>query len=163
MNLKDLKKLIREEMRTVIREELKDILTEAVVIASTPTNPSPGFQKPQPYIQTQGQTKKTFSEIINDHPLKSTGNPILDLLTETAEEGSWRNINGDGYKAQDAVSWAGGMPGMENHTPITSTAEEMITSAAQVNKHVSSLEDIQINSVPDFSKMMNKFKEQGNI
>lgn len=159
MNLKDLKTLIREEMRTVIREELKDILTEAVVIASKPENKN--FEE-APYMPIKGNYKSQMQEI-QGNKIRSTGNPLLDLLTETAEEGSWKSINGDGYNAQDAVSWAGGMPGMEGHTPIVASASEMIETTAQKNKYVSNLEDVRIDAVPDFSSIMNKFKEQGAI
>jgi hypothetical protein len=160
MNLKDLKTLIREEMRTVIREELKDILTEAVIIASKPESKPQGLQRNQPYIPIKGNYKSQIKEVINT---PSTGNPLLDLLTETAEEGSWKSINGDGYNAQDAVSWAGGMPGMEGHTPVIASAAEMISNTAQANKYVSNLEDVRIDSVPDFSGIMSKMKENGSI
>lgn len=158
MNLKDLKTIIREEMRTIIREELKDILTEAVVIASKPENNTP--------IHSEGQVKP-FQEIMNTQPLgtqfKSTGNPLLDLLTETANEGSWRSLNGDGYSAKDAVNWAGGSPQIAGNPPIVENAEQMIAISAEQNKYVSNLEDVRIDAVPNFSNIMNKFKEQGSI
>lgn len=36
MNIKDLKKIIKEEVKSAVKEELQDMLTEAVKIASTP-------------------------------------------------------------------------------------------------------------------------------
>jgi hypothetical protein len=154
MNLDALRKLIREEMRTVIKEELKDILTEAVVIASTPKTQT------HPHIKTESNFKPKFSEIMAEKKtLTSTGNPIMDLLNETANEGEWRNIN-SGYTAQDAVSWAGGMPGMGGvNTPVVATVDQMISKQGPVRD----INDVRIDAVPDFTGLMSKLKENGKL
>jgi hypothetical protein len=160
MKLDALRKLIREEMRTVLQEELKDILTEAVVIASAPESK---IQVQQPYPKSESVQKPSFSqvmgetkELISTNDLISTGNPIFDLLNETAREGEWRSING-GYNAQDAVGFSGGMQGMNE--PVVSSVEEMISKHAPVND----INNVKINSVPDFTGLMNKLKEQGKL
>jgi hypothetical protein len=156
MNLDALRKLIREEMRTVIKEELKDILTEAVVIASTPKTKT----QTHPHIKTESNFKPKFSEIMAEKKtLTSTGNPIMDLLNETANEGEWRNIN-SGYTAQDAVSWAGGMPGMGGvNTPVVATVDQMISKQGPVRD----INDVRIDAVPDFTGLMSKLKENGKL
>jgi hypothetical protein len=157
MKLDALRKLIREEMRTVIQEELKGILTEAVIIASTPD------QKPQqptkPYINLKSNVKSGFNEVLASERNipTSTGNPLLDLLNETAQAGEWKSLNGDGYNASDAVSWVGGMPG--GSTPVVATVDEMISR----NKHAQDITQVSIDAVPDFSKIMGKMKENGTI
>jgi hypothetical protein len=159
MNLEALRKLIREEMRTVIQEELKGILTEAVVIASTPETKTQ-VQNFKPHIKTESTYKPKFSEILSEkkNPI-STGNPILDLLNETANEGEWKSIN-SGYTAQDAVSWAGGAPGMVGaNTPVVATVDQMLSQHSPVRD----INDVRIDVVPDFSGIMSKLKENGKL
>jgi hypothetical protein len=159
MNLEALRKLIREEMRTVIREELKGILTEAVVIASTPETKTQ-VQNFNPHVKTESTYKPRFSEILAEKKTPvSTGNPIFDLLNETADSGEWRSING-GYNAQDAVGWAGGMPGMGGaNTPVVSSVDQMISKHAPVHD----INDVRIDAVPDFTGLMGKLKENGKL
>jgi len=159
MNLEALRKLIREEMRTVIQEELKSILTEAVVIASTPETKSQ-VQKFDSHVKTESTYKPKFSEIIAEKKAPvSTGNPMLDLLNETANEGEWRNLN-SGFTAQDAVSWAGGMPGMGGaNTPVVATVDQMISKQGPVHD----INDVRIDAVPDFTGLMGKLKETGKL
>jgi hypothetical protein len=159
MNLEALRKLIREEMRTVIQEELKGILTEAVVIASTPETKSQ-VQNFNPHVKTESTYKPKFSEILAEKKAPvSTGNPVFDLLNETANEGGWRSING-GYNAQDAVGWAGGMPGMGGmNTPVVSSVDQMISKHAPVHD----INDVKIDAVPDFTGLMGKLKENGKL
>jgi hypothetical protein len=159
MNLEALRKLIREEMRTVIQEELKGILTEAVVIASTPETKSQ-VQNFNPHVKTESTYKPKFSEILAEKKAPvSTGNPVFDLLNETANEGGWRSING-GYNAQDAVGWAGGMPGMGGiNTPVVSSVDQMISQHAPAHD----INDVRIDAVPDFTGLMGKLKENGKL
>jgi hypothetical protein len=158
MNLEALRKLIREEMRTVIREELKGILTEAVVIASTPETKTQA--QTHPHVKTESTYKPRFSEILAEKKAPvSTGNPMFDLLNETANEGGWRSING-GYNASDAVGWAGGMPGMGGaNTPVVSSVDQMVSQHAPVHD----INDVRIDAVPDFTGLMGKLKENGKL
>jgi hypothetical protein len=159
MNLEALRKLIREEMRTVIQEELKSILTEAVVIASTPET-KPQVQNFNPHVKTESTYKPKFSEILAEKKAPvSTGNPVFDLLNETANEGEWRSING-GYTAQDAVGFAGGLPGMGGmNTPVVSSVDQMISKHTPVRD----INDVRIDAVPDFTGLMGKLKENGKL
>ena len=159
MNLDALRKLIREEMRTVIQEELKSILTEAVIIASTPETKHQ-TQKLNSHTKTESTSKPRFSEIMSEKKqIKSTGDPLMDLLNETAQAGEWRSLNG-GYNAQDAVGFAGGMPGMGGiNTPVVATVEQMISQQGPIND----INDVRIDAVPDFTGLMNKLKENGKL
>lgn len=166
MNLDAFRKVIREEVKKAIQEEMKEVLLEAVKSSSAPksfvdTNPT----LVQPYVPTKGQVKPRFSEILAEQhksqPLTSTGNPLLDILNETAQAGEWRSLNGDGYNASDAVSWAGGMPGMMggSNTPVVSSVDEMIKSQGPIRD----INDVRIDVVPDFSKFMGALKEKGSL
>ena len=158
MNLESLRKLIREEMRTVLQEELKSILTEAVIIASTPETKTQA--QTHPHIKVESTYKPKFSEILAEKKAPvSTGNPMFDLLNETANEGEWRSING-GYNAQDAVGFAGGLPGMGGmNTPVVSSVDQMISKHAPVRD----INDVRIDAVPDFTGLMGKLKENGKL
>jgi hypothetical protein len=158
MNLEALRKLIREEMRTVLQEELKSILTEAVIIASTPEIKTQA--QTHPHIKVESTYKPKFSEILAEKKAPvSTGNPMFDLLNETANEGEWRSING-GYNAQDAIGFAGGLPGMGGmNTPVVSSVDQMISKHAPVRD----INDVRIDAVPDFTGLMGKLKENGKL
>ena len=158
MNLEALRKLIREEMRTVLQEELKSILTEAVIIASTPETKTQA--QTHPHIKVESTYKPKFSEILAEKKAPvSTGNPMFDLLNETANEGEWRSING-GYNAQDAVGFAGGLPGIGGaNTPVVSSVDQMISKHAPVRD----INDVRIDAVPDFTGLMGKLKENGKL
>lgn len=159
MKLDALRQLIREEMRTVIKEELKDILTEAVVIASSPEQKPQGVtQLNQPFKEVKSTAKPSFSQVMAEKKTPvSTGNPLLDILNETAQAGEWRSLNGGEFNAQDAVGWAGGMPG--GATQVVATVDEMISKQGPVND----INDVRINAVPDFTGLMSKMKENGSI
>lgn len=158
MNLEALRKLIREEMRIVIREELKGILTEAVVIASAPETKTQ--IQTHPHVKTESTYKPKFSEILAEKKVSvSTGNPLFDLLNETANEGEWRSING-GYNAQDAVGFVGGLPNIGGaNTPVVSSVDQMISKHAPVRD----INDVRIDTVPDFTGLMGKLKENGKL
>ena len=166
MNLDAFRKVIREEVKKAIQEEMREVLLEAVKSASTPK--SFGTASPtliQPYVETKSQTKPRFSEVIAEQrapqPLVSTGNPILDLLNETAQAGEWRTLNGGDYNASDAVGWAGGAPGMMggSNTPVVASVDEMLKSQGPVRD----INDVRIDVVPDFSGLMGKLKENGKL
>ena len=161
MNLDAFRKVIREEVKKAIQEEMRDVLLEAV--KSTNTSKS----LVQPYVETKSQAKPKFSEVIAEQrytapkPLPSTGNPMLDILNETAQAGEWRTLNGGEFNASQAVGWAGGAPGMMggSNTPVVATVDEMIKSQGPVRD----INDVNIDVVPDFSKIMGALKEKGSL
>lgn len=161
MNLDAFRKVIREEVKKAIQEEMREVLLEAVKSASTPKSPTQQFTEPK------SEQKPRFSEVIAEQkysapkPLPSTGNPMLDILNETAQAGEWRTLNGGDYNASDAVGWAGGAPGMMggSNTPVVASVDEMIKSQGPVRD----INDVRIDVVPDFTKLMGALKEKGNL
>lgn len=156
MDLKKFRQIIREEVKQAIQEELKDILAEAVVIASTPEIKT----QTHPHIKTESTYKPKFSEIMTENKESvSTGNPILDLLNETANSGEWRSLNG-GYTAQDVMSWSGGAPGIgDMNIPVVANVNQMVTQQGPVRD----INDVKIDAVPDFTGLMGKLKENGKL
>jgi hypothetical protein len=162
MKLDAFRKVIREEVKKAIQEEMRDILLEAVKAASKPNLTE--NTSTQPYSRVESTYKPSFSKVIAEErkPIPSTGNPMLDILNETAQAGEWRNLNGGNYNAADAVGWNGGAPGMMgggSNVPVVATVDEMIKSQGPVRD----INDVSIDVVPDFSKLMGALKEKGSI
>ena len=67
MKLNQLRKIIREEVRSAVKEELQDILNEAVKNASTPT------------VQKVAEHKQVDSTV----PKPSPTNPVAEIKTGT--------------------------------------------------------------------------------
>ena len=153
MKLDAFRKIIREEVRGVIKEELS-------LIMSTPITETKIVKKP---VVEQKVNKPSFSEIVNEEVVQQkqptfepTGNPMLDILNETAAAGEWRSLNG-GYNSSHAAGFAGGMPG--GQTRVVNSVDEMLA-----NKHpVNDINQVVIDAVPDFSGVMGKLKESGKI
>jgi len=163
MKLDAFRKIIREEVKKAIQEEMKDILLEAVKSASKPSLTENKFTT-KPYSKLESTYKPSFSDIIAEErkSLPSTGNPILDILNETAQAGEWRTLNGGEFNASQAIGWAGGAPNMMgggSNTPVVSTVNEMIKSQGPVRD----INDVSINVVPDFSNLMGALKDKGKI
>jgi hypothetical protein len=162
MKLDAFRKVIREEVKKAIQEEMRDILLEAVKSASKPNLTENKFTT-KPYSKVESTYKPSFSDIIAEErkPIQSTGNPMLDILNETAQAGEWRTLNGGEFNASQAVGWNGGAPGMMggSNIPVVATVDEMIKSQGPVRD----INDVSIDVVPDFSKLMGALKEKGNI
>ena len=153
MKLDAFRKIIREEVRGVIKEELS-------LIMSTPITETKIVKKP---VVEQKVTKPSFSEIVNEEVVQQkqptfepTGNPMLDILNETAAAGEWRSLNG-GYNSSHAAGFAGGMPG--GQTRVVNSVDEMLANKQPVND----INQVVIDAVPDFSGVMGKLKESGKI
>lgn len=165
MKLDAFRKIIREEVKKAIQEEMRDVLLEAVKSASTPKSPGDtNSTSVKPYSKVESTYKPSFSDIISEErkPIPSTGNPMLDILNETAQAGEWRTLNGGEFNASQAVGWAGGAPGMiggGSNIPVVATVDEMIKSQGPVRD----INDVSIDVVPDFSKFMGALKEKGSI
>ena len=153
MKLDAFRKIIREEVRGVIKEELS-------LIMSTPVTETKVVKKP---VVEQKVNKPSFSEIVNEEvvqqkqpTIEPTGNPMLDILNETAAAGEWKSING-GYNSGHAAGFAGGMPGAP--VKVVETVDQMLAN----KQPVADINQVVIDSVPDFSGVMGKLKDSGKI
>ena len=154
MKIEAFRKIIREEVRSVIKEELS-------LIMQTPITETKVVQKP---VVEQKQTRPSLSELTEEpQPQPPTKllfegvGALADVLNQTHAEGGWRNINGGSMTAQDAVGFAGGMPG--GATKVVQSADDMLASAPKTTD----INQVTIDAVPDFSGLMGKMKEAGKL
>ena len=152
MNIATFRKLIREEVANALRQELPTILNEAI---STPTKPV-------------APKRSSISDLMEGRPEKhtdfqTTGNPMLDLLNETrvkmtTQNEEWPSMGNydssaiNSYRSEMMGAFGGGAPTVQSVDQMVQTARP----AADVTQ-------VQINAVPDFSKMMGALKEKGKL
>jgi hypothetical protein len=140
-----LRKLIREELRAVLKEELPKLLSE---VKKTP------MADPKKTLQEQVKSKipGTLNTAI-PKPVKFTGNnPMAAFLNDTAQT----MLNEDFNMTSDNVH-----PGLafQPKEVKVGSVEGMLGTA----RPSSNLDAVQINEVPDFSGLMAKLKQQGQI
>lgn len=154
--LNALKKLIKEAVTEAIKEELPRLLAE-----SQRKGVDYKSSLREGYAKKVGQPPLT----LNEPPVKKKvdqmfkgNNPLADLLNETAMSMS----------TDDEYSF--GVPTEDGHTVNSfdvfqpkevgvGSINEMLSTAIGA----SSVETVQINTVPDYSGIMNKMKEKGMI
>ena len=154
MKIEAFRKIIREEVRSVIKEELS-------LIMQTPITETKVVQKPVVEQKTQ---RPSLSELTEEpqpqqptKPLFEGVGALADALNQTHAEGGWRNINGGSMTAQDAVGFAGGMPG--GATKVVDSVDAMLAG----KQGVTDINQVSIDAVPDFSGLMGKMKEEGKL
>jgi len=155
MKIEAFRKIIREEVRSVIKEELS-------LIMQTPITETKVIQKPVVEQKTQ---RPSLSELTEEpqqpqqptKPLFEGVGALADVLNQTHAEGGWRNINGGSMTAQDAVGFAGGMPG--GATKVVDSVDAMLAG----KQGVTDINQVSIDAVPDFSGLMGKMKEEGKL
>lgn len=140
-----LRKLIREELRAVLKEELPKLLQEV---------------KTQPIIDhkknLQEQVKSKIPGTLNTHapkPIKFTNNnPMAAFLNDTAMS----MLNEDFNMTTDNM-----------HPSLAFQPKEVAVGSVQgmlgSARPSSNIDAVQINEVPDFSALMGKLKEKGQI
>ena len=141
--IKLLRKVIREEVQAVVREEL-GILLEA---------PTP---KPVVAETKKPAVKNSMVESIKPaKPMTFTNNNILnDILNETRQTSEWQSLgNMDSSMAQ---SFGGPMM---NEVAVVNSVDQMLANT----RPAGDINSVRIDAVPDFTNLMSKMKEQGQI
>lgn len=144
--LDQLRKLIREELRSVIKEELPKILKESQ---------KPVMSDPKKSLQEQVKAKipGTLNTQASRPQVKFTGNnPMVAFLNDTANS----MLNEDFSMTSGDVH-----PGLafQPKEVTVGSVNGMLGSA----RPSSNIDAVQINEVPDFSGLMSKMKERGEI
>jgi hypothetical protein len=100
MKPKELAKLLEVVVRKVVRDELKPIITE-VVKASKPVEQS---RVKQPSAKKSGVSLfEVLGEEKQKPQTKFSDDAMLNgILNETANDGEWRNLDGNPYTSQQA-------------------------------------------------------------
>jgi len=141
-----LRKLIREEVVSALRQELPNILKEHKVNPVTDSKKS---------LQEQVKSKipGTLNTPQSRKPMVFSGNnPMAALLNDTAKA----MVNEGFSTSMDSVHPS--MAFQPKEDKVTSV-EGMLGSA----RKSSNVDAVQINEVPDFSALMSKMKERGQI
>ena len=148
-----LRKLIREEVRAVFQEELAGILKEAIIANR------------QPIIETKTSGKPTIPGTLNTQlvrrmapPVLSPNNPLNSLLAETANAMSGDDMESFSFDSSMAQGY-GGMGMIREDAPVVDSMGEMFANS----RPSTNLDAIQINAVPDFTALMAKMQQNGEI
>lgn len=140
-----LRKLIREELRAVLKEELPKLLSE---VKKTPiADPKKSLQE-----QVNSKIPGTLNTSV-PKPVKFASNhPMAAFLNDTAQS----MLNEDFNMTTGDV-----LPGMAfqpKEVKIGSVGGMLGTARPSSN-----IDAVQINEVPDFTGLMSKLKERGEI
>lgn len=146
-----LKKIIREEVRAALREELPKILKE-----------NSQFQDNFRQNLKEKVNKSSVPLSLNkeaSNPIKNVkfdnSNPLGKLLNETAM--SMTNRDSQVFNTEGKSMGILEMQGLQSTS--VGSVEDMLSSA----RKSSSPELVEIDTVPDFTGIMKKFKEKGAI
>lgn len=138
-----LRKLIREEVKAAIREELPKILNENI------------SEKYDYKKNIQEQIKSKVPGTLNTpekKPIKFSGSPMAQFLNDTAKT----MLNEDfSMSTQDVHPSLAFQP----KDVKVGSVEGMLGTA----RPSSNIDAVQINEVPDFSALMSKMKQNGQI
>ena len=103
MKLDQLRKVIREEVKTAIKEELQEIMNEAVRAASEPEKQT--FYEEAPYGGYKGpHTTNLASTRETTENLQESGDPIMDILNQTQANMTSGNHNTPSQPTHDMVN-----------------------------------------------------------
>jgi len=156
MKTSEFKQLLKETVREVLREELK-VIKMALREHNTILQPyknigGSGPSKIPNYSETNSQPipRPVIKEV------QSTGNPMLDILNETRSGMSGNDWNDLGTMNS---SMAQGINSFIEKPTQVGTVGDMLQNSSTS----SDLNQIEIDVVPNFSKLMGAMKEKGTI
>jgi hypothetical protein len=152
MNIATFRKLIREEVAKALHAELPAILNESI-------------KAPTKQVVSK---RSSISDLMEGRPEKhtdfqTTGNPMLDLLNETrvqmtTQNEEWPSMGN--YDSSAINSYRSEMMGaFGDGAPTVQSVDQMVQTA----RPAADVTQVQINAVPDFSKMMGALKDKGKL
>jgi hypothetical protein len=151
--LDSFRKLIREEVRAVFQEELASILKEAII-----SNKSTITESAAPKKAAIPGTLNTQPVRKMAAPILSPNNPLNSLLAETANAMSGDDMETFSFNSSDAMGF-GGAQMLREAAPVVDSVDQMLATA----RPSSNMDAIQINAVPDFTALMSKMQQNGQI
>ena len=154
--IKLLRKVIREEVQAVVREELG-------ILLETPESKPVVAETKQTTVKNsmvQTTVKNSMVESIKPakptqplKPVNFTNNNILnEILNETATSSDWRSV------ANMNSNMAQGFGGPVD-IPVVNSVDQMLASS----RPAGDINSVRIDAVPDFSGLMSKMKQNGQI
>jgi hypothetical protein len=103
---------------------------------------------------------KTIKSAQPSKPMSFTNNNVLnDILNETANGGEWRSIADATSQMAPNFGPMNGAYGDINETTVVSSVDQMLANT----RPSGDINSVKIDTVPDFTGLMSKMKEQGQI
>ena len=146
-NLDAFRKLIREELRTVLKQELPKLLKESKQYETS------GKTQLKEQVAVRNNIPGTLNTSRPSLPKFGGNGPMAALLNDTAQS---MMLNEDYSMTSDNMHPSMVFQPKEDNV---GSVQSMLSTA----RPSSNLDMVQINEVPDFSGLMNKLKQNGQI
>lgn len=128
------------EFKNLIKEAVREVLLEEL---SQTTIPEPLKEQ----IETQFQQPKK---------IEPSGNLLMDLINETRDGGDWKDLGT--FQSENIQSF------QNQFTPAKPAQTGDIGAMLNnTNKHTNDINQVSIDVVPNYSKLMSSLKEKGQI
>jgi len=147
--IKLLRKVIREEVQAVVREEL------GLLLETPASKPVVAKTKKTTVKNSMVESIRPAKPTQPSKPMTFTNNNILnDILNETRQTSEWQSLgNMDSSMAQ-------GFNGpMMNEVQVVNSVDQMLANT----RPAGDINAVRIDTVPDFSALMSKMKQEGQI
>ena len=149
--VKLLRKVVREEVQAVVREEL-GLLLETPIVSKPLVAESKNPVVKNSMVESIRPAKPTQPS----KPMNFSNNDVLNqILNETANSNEWRTVAD--MKTGDAVGFSGNIHG--NEPMVVENVNQMFANT----RPAGSVESVRIDVVPDFTGIMAKMKQEGQI
>jgi hypothetical protein len=152
--IKLLRKVIREEVQNVVREELG-------VLLESPKSEKTITEVAKPVVKNS--MIESIKPVKPIQPTKSMGftnnNVLNDILNETANGSEWCSVVDATSQMAPNFGPMNGAYGGITETTVVNSVDQMLSSA----KPAGDVIHVKIDAVPDFSALMSKMKEKGQI
>ena len=136
MKLNQLRKIIREEVRSAVKDELQDILNEAVKVASTPINEykQPEVVVPKPSPTTPVAGKKSLEEMLQQTKSNMTNEDYRTVINGTSNMVSGMPNVASSMSTQMGIN-AGKQPGIDiSNLDFVKKAGAILSASNQKDK-----------------------------
>jgi hypothetical protein len=148
--IKLLRKVIREEVQQVVREELGLLLE----------TPSPKKTVTESKVPVKNSMIESIKSTRPTKPTSFTNNNILnDILNETAQGGEWKSMFEGTSQMAPNFSPIGGQYGGASEPIVVKSVDQMLANT----RPAGDINAVRIDTVPDFSNLMQTMKEKGQI
>jgi hypothetical protein len=145
--IKLLRKVIREEVQAVVRKEL------GILLETPESKPVVAEAKKTTVKNSMVESIKPAKPTQLLKPVNFTQNNILnEILNETATTSDWRSV------ANMNSNMAQGFGGPVD-VPVVNSVDQMLAST----RPAGDINSVRIDAVPDFSALMGKMKQNGQI
>jgi len=148
--VKLLRKVVREEVQAVVREEL------GLLLEAPASKPVVAESKKPAVKNSMVDSIRPAKPAQPSKPMSFSNNDVLNqILNETANAGEWRTIAD--MKTGDAMGFSGDTHG--NEPVVVESVDQMFANT----RPTSDINAVRIDVVPDFTNLMAKMKQEGQI